>query len=99
MNQILLALDGAWKVLLVSILLGAGLPAVFAAGVRSLAYGQGGEAEVDHARPHPVGMVLAGLCFLVVLVAIGLGLTYIVSSGFGYVLSFDHVIPELKKKG
>jgi len=76
------ALEGAWQVLAVGLLLGAGLPAVFALGIRSLAWGTGGAAEVAaDARPHPVGRVLAGLCFLVVVAGIAGGLYVILAAG------------------
>lgn len=76
------ALEGAWQVLAAGLLLGAGLPAVFALGIRSLAWGTGGAAEVAaDARPHPVGRALAGLCFLVVVVGIGAGLYVILAAG------------------
>jgi hypothetical protein len=37
MNNLSLALQGGWKVLLAGLLLGAGLPTIFAVGIRSLA--------------------------------------------------------------
>jgi hypothetical protein len=88
--------------LIVGLILGAGLPALFAVGVRSMAYGQGGDAE-EHAvgaapAPHPVGRLVGALCFLVVVLAVALGITYIVASGFGRVLSFDHVYPTIVTK-
>ncbi|MCZ4497656.1 MAG: hypothetical protein JWQ74_209 [Marmoricola sp.] len=93
------ALEGAWKVLLVGLVLGAGLPAVFATGIRALAWGTGGTAEVVlDARPHPVGRLLAGACFAVVLAGIVLGLTVIVAAGQGKVVSFDHVYPVITDK-
>ena len=98
MNNVTLALDGAWKVLLTSVVLGAGLPVLFAAGVRSMALGAGGEAEVDHARPRPLGRALAGLCFLVVLAGVALGITIVVASGFGKAVSFAHVYPTIVGK-
>ena len=50
------AVEAAWKVLLVGLVLGAGLPAVFTVGVRSMAWGAGGSAEVDTAaRPNALG--------------------------------------------
>ena len=98
MNNIAFALSGAWQVLLAGLILGAGLPAVFALGVRSLAYGTGGSAEVDNAAPHPIGKLLAGVFFLIVILAVVLGITIIVASGFGMKVSFDHVIPMLVKK-
>jgi hypothetical protein len=101
-HNVSLALQAAWKVLLIGVILGAGLPALFATGVRSLAYGQGGDAErhAGSAGPsvHPAGKVLAGICFAVVLVAVGLGITYIVVTGFGKVLSFEHVFPAIVDK-
>ena len=93
------AVEGAWKVLLVGLVLGAGLPAVFAVGVRSLAWGTGGAAEVAvDTRPHPIGRVLAGVCFLVVLGGIALGLTIILAAGQGKVVSFEHVYPTIIDK-
>ena len=99
MNQVALALSGSWKVLLASLVLGAGLPLVFAAGIRSLAWGAGGSAEVDtSARPHPVGRVLAAVCFAVVLAGVAVGITIVVASGFGKAVSFEHVYPTLVAK-
>ena len=93
------AVEAAWKVLLVGLVLGAGLPALFAVGVRSLAWGTGGAAEVAvDARPHPAGRAIAGACFLVVLAGIGLGLTIIIAAGQGKIVSFDHVYPTIVDK-
>lgn len=98
MENVGYALDGAWQVLLVGLVLGAGLPAVFALGIRSLALGAGGRAEVDGGAPHPVGRVLAGVCFAVVVLAVAAGITVVVASGFGLGVSFDHVVPTLTDK-
>ncbi len=93
------AVEAAWKVLLVGLVLGAGLPAVFAVGVRSLAWGAGGSAEVDvDASPSPLGRPVAALCFLVVLAGIALGLTIILAAGQGKIVSFDHVYPTIVDK-
>lgn len=92
------ALEGAWKVLVAGLVLGAGLPVVFAFGIRSLAWGAGGDAEVDHAAPNPIGKVLAVVCFAVVLAAIALGITIIVATGFGKEVSFEHLYPTLVPK-
>jgi hypothetical protein len=97
------ALEGAWKVLLAGLILGAGLPLLFALGIRSLAWGAGGEAEV-HAdgvtgpKPRPIGTVIGWLLFLVVLAGIALGITFIVASGFGKQLSFEHIFPTIVDK-
>lgn len=92
------ALDGAWQVLAIGLLLGAGLPAVFALGIRSLAYGAGGAAEANGGAPHPVGRLLAGLCFAVVVAGVALGITIVVASGFGKEVSFEHGYPTLVAK-
>jgi hypothetical protein len=103
MNNVGFALDGAWRVLLASLVLGAGLPVLFALGIRSLAWGAGGDAEVHESgvtapTPHPIGTVIGWLCFGVVLLGVLLGITFIVASGFGKALSFDHIIPTIVSK-
>lgn len=89
------ALDSGWKVLLAGLVLGAGLPAIFALGVRSLAWGTGGQAEQSHGAPHPIGRVLAGICFLVVVYGAVAGILIIVVSGMGKSVSFTHVWPQI----
>ncbi|MEV6930704.1 hypothetical protein AB0M46_40310 [Dactylosporangium sp. NPDC051485] len=102
-HNLSLALQAAWKVLLVGLVLGAGLPALFALGVRALAWGAGGEAEA-HAdgtagpKAQPIGTVLGWVCFAVVLLGVALGITFIVASGFGKALSFEHVYPTIVNK-
>lgn len=93
-------LQDAWKVLLYSLVLGAGLPVVYAVGVRALAIG-GGRSAGDGpgvVRTNPAGTALATVCFLVVLAGVAVGLTYVVASGQGKMLSFDHVYPTLVPK-
>jgi hypothetical protein len=96
-----LFLQDAWKVLLYSLVLGAGLPVVYAVGVRALAIGGGDRSASGDAgavRSHPLGTALATACFLVVLAGVAVGLTYVVASGQGKMLSFDHVYPTLVPK-
>ena len=98
-----LEFQAVWKILVFGVILGAGLPALFAAGVRALAYGQGGEAETHAAgaaaaAPHPIGRAIAALCFAVVVVAVALGIVFIVASGFGKALSFEHIYPTIIDK-
>ncbi|MTB72454.1 hypothetical protein ACF3NS_06335 [Arsenicicoccus cauae] len=98
-QNLTLLIDAAWKVLAVGLVLGAGLPALFALGIRSMAYGVGGSAEIDStARPHPAGRVIGILCFALVAAAILLGITIIVASGFGKAVSFEHVYPTIVDK-
>jgi hypothetical protein len=97
------ALEGAWKVLLAGLILGAGLPLLFALGIRSLAWGAGGDAEVHGEgvtgpKAQPIGTVVGWLLFLIVLAGIALGITFIVASGFGKQLSFEHIFPTIVDK-
>ncbi len=103
MHNFALAFDGAWKVLVASLILGAGLPALFALGIRSLAWGAGGDAEVHESgvtgpRANPAGTVLAWILFLIVLAGVVLGITFIVATGFGKALSFEHIYPTIVNK-
>jgi len=99
MHTIELALNAVWKVLLVGLILGAGLPALFAVGVRGLAVGNGHEQEDGTVhQPNPLGNVLAAIAFLVVIVAVVLGVAMIVASGFKYELTFEHIYPWFEKK-
>jgi hypothetical protein len=99
MSQLWLALQAGAQVLFAALLLGAGLPAIFALGMRGLAFGAGGTAEVGvDTQPHPVGKLLAGLCFGAVIVAILLGIAWIVGTGMGYSLVFNNVLPTFQKK-
>jgi hypothetical protein len=103
MHNLGFALDGAWRVLLASLILGAGLPALFALGIRSLAWGAGGDAEVHESgvtgpSPHRIGTVVGWLLFLIVLAGVVLGITFIVAGGFGKALSFEHIYPTIVNK-
>jgi len=103
MHNVTLALQGAWKVLAASLILGAGLPMLFALGIRSLAWGAGGEAEVNETgvtgpSPNPIGTVLGYLLFAIVLLGVALGITFIVATGFGKALSFQHIYPTIIDK-
>jgi hypothetical protein len=99
MHNLGFALQGAWKVLLASVLLGAGLPILFALGIRSLAYGAGGDAEPGAAGPaRPLGTVAGYLLFGIVIMGVVLGIAFIVAGGFGKTLSFQHFYPAIVDK-
>jgi hypothetical protein len=98
MNNVALAADGAWKVLVASVILGAGLPVVFALGVRARAYAAGAGADGVRTERRPVGNVLFALCILVVLLGVALGITIVVASGFGKAVSFQHLYPTIVSK-
>jgi hypothetical protein len=93
-----LELQALWKILAVGLLLGAGLPVLFSVGIRAMASGAGGAAETSAAAPRPIGRVVGIACFAVVGLCVVLGITFIVATGFGKTLSFEHVYPTLVDK-
>ncbi|MBC3760556.1 hypothetical protein ACUN7V_15185 [Quadrisphaera oryzae] len=90
------------QVALAALVFGAGLPLLFALGIRALALGTGGSAEVSEggapAQPHPAGKVIAYAVFAVVVLVALTAIALIVGSGFGMKLSFEHVYPTLVSK-
>jgi hypothetical protein len=102
MDQLLAALDAGWRVLLVGLVLGAGLPTLFAFGVRALAWGTGGEAEVHDTgvvlKPHVLGRAVAFTMFALVILAVLLGIGYIVAHGLGYTITFNGLLPVITSK-
>jgi hypothetical protein len=74
-----------WKILVVGLLCGAGLPALFAIGLRTLALPKAGSAAPSPDTDavvggNPVAIAVASISFAVVLAAIGWGIYLIVSS-------------------
>jgi hypothetical protein len=72
-------LTAIWKIVVFGVLLGAGLPALFAVGLYSLSRGAKAQtadgAESDALiGGNPLGMLIAAICFLAVLAAIGWGI-------------------------
>jgi len=71
-------LTALWKILVFGLIAGAGLPALFALGLLSLS--KGGRARTAGADSdvlvggNPAGMLIAAVCFLIVLAAIGWGI-------------------------
>jgi hypothetical protein len=68
-------LTAVWKIVVFGLIAGAGLPALFALGLLSLSKGPraraaGADSDVV-VGGNPFGMIIAGLCFLIVLAAIG----------------------------
>ncbi|ANS79973.1 hypothetical protein SGUI_2577 [Serinicoccus hydrothermalis] len=99
-DLLLLWLAGGGQLLVAGLLLGAGLPLVFALGIRALALADGGDAETGSpAPPRPWARPVAWLCFAAVVAGVLLGLAVIVSSGAGYELVLDGVLPTLQKEG
>lgn len=113
-HDIRFTLEAIWKVLLWSVILGAGLPAVFALGVRALAWGAPAQGDasggtvsggtvsggtVSLGSGRPAGKVIAAVLFLVVLYCVAAAIVFIVATGKGEDISFAHVIPTIKAKG
>jgi hypothetical protein len=88
-------LSAIWKIVVFGLLAGAGLPALFAIGMTSLTRGgrssRGATATAGTAGPGGgddvligggvIGMMIAAVCFLIVLAAIGWGIFEIYHSG------------------
>ncbi|OZC97452.1 hypothetical protein CH275_25330 [Rhodococcus sp. 06-235-1A] len=77
-------LDSLWQVVLVGLLLGAGLPAIFAVGLKALSVGEpsddtAGAGTTRVARP-AVATAAAVVCFAVVVVAIVAGILFIMKN-------------------
>lgn len=78
-----------WEIIVIGLLAGAGLPALFALGLRVLGptgrgRGDPGRSRADAgalAGGHPAGIAAAALCFAIVLASIGYGIYIIVASG------------------
>ena len=83
MNQ-WIDLKSLWEIVVIGLLAGAGLPALFAIGMRALATtgkGQPRPAGSELVGGNRAGSTVAALCFLIVLGAIGYGIYIIVASG------------------
>jgi hypothetical protein len=92
--------EAAWKVVVAGLVLGAGIPALFALGIRFSAAGAGGEAMLEpQTRARSGYSALGAACFLVAALAVVLGITVVVASGFGKMVSFENVVPTLVDKG
>jgi hypothetical protein len=90
MDILVKALGALWQVLLVGILLGAGLPALFALGLRSLntgrvnnssdvSVGSGGTiTSADTSKPSTLGLIGAIICFGILILAVLFGIVVII---------------------
>jgi hypothetical protein len=79
-----------WEILVFGLVAGAGLPALFAIGLRTLSLSGGARAKTAAAGGADsdsviggsvVGMVVGGLCFLIVLAAVAWAIYAIYQSG------------------
>jgi hypothetical protein len=80
-------MNALWKIIVLGLICGAGLPAIFAIGLRLLSLPAGGASAVRASEDDEQvyfgnvgGAIGAGVCFAVVLAAVGLGIYWIVST-------------------
>jgi hypothetical protein len=73
-------LSALWRIVVLGLVFGAGLPALFGIGLRLLSPPQPAVASAGQARTaRPTAVAAAGLCFVVVLAAVGWGIYLIVA--------------------
>ena len=84
--------------LVAGLVLGAGIPALFAVGVRLTASGRAAAMPDGIAGPEARCTVTGAACFLVAALAVALGIPVVVAAGFGKTVSFEHVFPTLVDK-
>ncbi len=89
--------EALFKVLVVGLVLGAGLPALFATGMLAYSFGAGGE-EADHAihRPNPALKFLGIVLFIFVSLVIVTAVAWITRSTIIHHFGVD-LFPMLKK--
>lgn len=79
MDFVLSTIAPIWKVLLIGLVLGAGMPAMFALGVRSLSAGTvAADGTPTGQGSSTAGKLGAAACFTVVLLAVGFGIAVLV---------------------
>ena len=101
MNTISLALKGASNVLFAGLVFGVGLPVIYALAMRALTIGASVDTDPDGTpRLHQTASskAITALLLAVIVGGVALGITIIVASGLGKVVTFDHVIPMLVDK-
>ena len=72
-------LPALWRIVVVGLICGAGLPALFAVGLRLLVPSAPPDVATIHVAPPRTRILSAGMCFAVVLAAIGWGIYLIVA--------------------
>lgn len=79
MSTIVSAISPIWKVLVVGLILGAGLPALFSVGIRTSS-GTVSAADGSITAPSPGGRALAVVCFAVVGLVVVAGIVVLAAS-------------------
>jgi hypothetical protein len=73
-------LHALWQIVVLGLITGAGLPALFAIGLRALTLPGDGAPRGEVVGGSRIGLTAASLCFAVVLAAVGWGIYFIVNS-------------------
>ncbi len=94
MTQFIVALEAALRVLFFAGLVGAGLPALYGFGVRHLAAAVTLPEQPARARVH---RGVAYSSFILAILMVALGLTYIIAHGFGVEVTFNGIIPVITR--
>lgn len=85
------------QVLMMGLIFGAGLPMLFSFGIKAMAEGAGGDAEISHAAGNPAYKIVGYVCFALVALCILMGIALVISSGMGYKVSFGSGYPTFTK--
>ncbi|MFC7449229.1 hypothetical protein [Rhodococcus daqingensis] len=80
--------DSLWQVVVVGLLLGAGLPAIFALGLRALDSRPAADSTTTATRK-PLGLIAAVTCFAVVVIAIITGILFIMQGFLSHTFNID----------
>lgn len=78
MSTIVSAISPIWKVLVVGLVLGAGLPALFSIGIRTSSGTVSSDGSII--APSPAGRALAVVCFVVVGLVVVAGIVVLAAS-------------------
>ncbi|AQA23730.1 putative membrane protein [Rhodococcus sp. MTM3W5.2] len=81
--------DSLWQVVAVGLLLGAGLPAIFALGLRALDSGSTTDPATATTTRKPAAVIAAGACFAVVVVAIITGILFVMQGFLSHTFGIE----------
>ncbi|MBP1162566.1 hypothetical protein ABIC28_000097 [Rhodococcus sp. PvR044] len=81
--------DSLWQVVAVGLLLGAGLPAIFALGLRALDSGSTTDPAAATTTRKPAAVIAAGTCFAVVVVAIITGILFVMQGFLSHTFGIE----------
>ena len=91
MDIITTAANAAWKVFLIGVLFGVGLPTIFAIGLRSLSVGTVTSADGNSVsgKTSPAGLAVAYASFAVVIASIVIGVLFLTKASIKHYLGIE----------